>query len=87
MAMSIKKIKEAIQNNVGMPCSIISKQGRKVKQYKECFIESAYPEIFCVEYVNPQKEKKEKLTFSYTDLFIKKVFVCKRTFDSNKKMA
>ncbi len=87
MAITPQKIKDIIKNNIGMPCSVISKQGRKTLHYKECFLEKAYPEIFTVKYVDSSTGKVKKMTFSYTDLFIKKVFICKRDPDTNKKMA
>ncbi len=87
MALTPQKIKDIIQSNIGIPCSVISKQGRKTRHYKECIIEAAYPEIFCVKYIDSKSGKAKKMTFSYTDLFIKKVFICKRSSDSNKKMA
>ena len=87
MALTLQKIKETIKESVGMPCCVIAKQGRKLRQYKDCILEAAYPEIFCIKYTDSTSGKTKKMSFSYTDLFIKKVFICKRTLDSNKKMA
>lgn len=75
MSEKIDKIKRIIQKSVGTPCSITARSGRKNLFFENCVIESAYPEIFVVRLLSVKKKQAKSMTFSYTDLLIKKVSI------------
>lgn len=70
-----KKIKDIIQKNVGTFCSITARQGRKNLYFENCVIDSAYPEIFMVKTTDAKSGQAKYMSFSYTDIFIKKVLI------------
>ena len=75
MSEKLDKIKRIIQKNVGTACSITARSGRKNLLFENCVIESAYPEIFVVRLMTVKKKQAKSMTFSYTDLLIKKVSI------------
>lgn len=77
MNENIEKIKNIIKRNVGTMCTVVSKQGRKKVVFENCIILSAYPEVFVLTHTDPKTNYVKKITFSYTEILTKKVFLTK----------
>ena len=87
MKVSKEKIKEIISKNIGISCSVISKQGRKKVIFKNCIIEAAYPEVFVIKTNDNKTSKEKRLTFTYIDILIKNVIFLENNFENSEKRA
>ncbi len=81
MSKNIEKIKNLVRKNVGVNCSVLSKQGRKKLFFENCVIDSVYPEIFVIKHTDAKTKKIKNLTFSYTDILTRKIFLSKTQTD------
>lgn len=72
---NIEKIKKEIENNIGKQFNIAAKHGRKKVLFENCTLEAAYPSIFVAKTSTRKNVTSTCISFSYTDILTKNVYL------------